>query len=327
MPQQVQQLQAVARRLEKMLETALNQLKLEQKMRKEGDNKLIELQLGLVNAEHALAAAEEAHGEALVGKEGEVRALQDRVATLEEQLQGKGEEEEEDEEVVELVDGPTASLQQTAEKFEDRLKLLLDVDKDTEVMEETGGNYDEVEMDDLGGEVEQEVTLKEERFEEVDPRSISRCAACGDEFPSGRELTEHQKATGHGYSLACAICERKFKTKYTLKSHEEMVHNDKKPFKCGKCDQRFKDEGSMRRHQANDRLHQRLDRERASPDLICNICGKKFPRKRRWCLDQHLLTHLETRRFACTACGKEFPKRTLLDKHKGECHPLKQEPE
>jgi len=328
---QVQQLQAVARRLEKMLETALNQLKLEQKMRKEGDNKLIELQLGLVNAEHALAAAQEAHREDLVAKEREVKVLQDRVNALEEQLQRRGEEEQE-EEVVEM-DGRTASLQQTAEKFEDRLKLLLDVDKDTEVIEGTGGNYgdyDEVEMDDLGEvepEVEPEVTLKEERFEEVDPRSISRCAACGDEFPSGRELTEHQKATGHGYSLACAICERKFKTKYTLKSHEESVHNDIKPFKCGKCEQRFKDEGSMRRHQANDRLHQRLDRERASPDLICNICGKKFPRKRRWCLDQHLLTHLESRRFPCTACGKEFPKRTLLDKHKADCDPLKQEPE
>ena len=166
----MQQLQAVARRLEKMLETALNQLKLEQKMRKEGDNKLIELQLSLVNAEHALAAAQEAHREDLVAKEREVKVLQDRVNALEEQLQRRGEEEQE-EEVVEM-DGRTASLQQTAEKFEDRLKLLLDVDKDTEVIEGTGGNYgdyDEVEMDDLGEvepEVEPEVTLKEERFEE-----------------------------------------------------------------------------------------------------------------------------------------------------------------
>ena len=76
--------QAVAKRLEKMLETALNQLKLEQKMRsfdfsigwqihfvwlyacftrKDGDNKLIDLELSLVNAEHALKSAEERHRE------------------------------------------------------------------------------------------------------------------------------------------------------------------------------------------------------------------------------------------------------------------------
>jgi len=44
----MQQVQAVAKRLEKMLKTALNQLKLKPKQRREADNKAIYLELNLV---------------------------------------------------------------------------------------------------------------------------------------------------------------------------------------------------------------------------------------------------------------------------------------
>ena len=54
----VQQVQAVARRLEKMLETALNQLKIEQKMKNESENKLIKFELELVNKEHKIKSLE-----------------------------------------------------------------------------------------------------------------------------------------------------------------------------------------------------------------------------------------------------------------------------
>ena len=100
------------------------------------------------------------------------------------------------------------------------------------------------------------------------------------------------------------MCDKKFKTKYTLRSHEKVVHSDKMPFKCSKCDHRFKDEvvlfpniipichpynyypksflckhrsfchhffyfqGSMRRHQANDDLHRRLEREKLSESYL-----------------------------------------------------------
>ena len=103
----------------------------------------------------------------------------------------------------------------------------------------------------------------------------------------------------------CKVCDKKFKTKYTLRSHEKVVHSDKMPFKCSKCDHRFKDEvvlfrgiipicdpynrypkaflvckhysfchhfsyfqGSMRRHQANDDLHRRLEREKLSESYL-----------------------------------------------------------
>ena len=55
----VQQVQAVAKRLEKMLETSLNQLKIEQKMRKESENKLMDFELDLVNKEHLVRSLED----------------------------------------------------------------------------------------------------------------------------------------------------------------------------------------------------------------------------------------------------------------------------
>ena len=48
----IQQVQQVAKKLETMLETALTQLKSEQKKRKENENRLMELELDLVNKEH-----------------------------------------------------------------------------------------------------------------------------------------------------------------------------------------------------------------------------------------------------------------------------------
>jgi uncharacterized Zn-finger protein len=143
------------------------------------------------------------------------------------------------------------------------------------VAENMGGNHKSEEDEDSSKE--------ESSLEVMDNQS--------EEKPKLEPLEEHQKDTGNGYSLTCKICERKFKTKYTLKSHEERVHSDNMPFKCSKCDQPFKDEGSCRRHEANNVLHRRL--EKISSFLLCNICGKQFPRNRRWCLDQHLLTHLD----------------------------------
>jgi len=353
-------MQAVAKRLEKMLETALNQLKLEQKMRKEGDNKLIDLELSLVNAEHALKSVEERHREEVANLEGRIKQLEQKLLDSRDGAEDKS--------------LPVGKLQASAEHLEDQLKGLLDdvgSDKalgtkahrpkreesrqgeqparkrrkmNSKVLEELNDGYDEVLVVDEANEPEEEMGAgqdgvqdqdhdqdqdqdqEEEQYEEIDPKDISRCSVCSDEFPSARELTQHQKETDHGYSLSCKVCDKKFKTKYTLRSHEKVVHSDKMPFKCSKCDHRFKDEGSMRRHQANDDLHRRLEREKLSAVLMCNICGKTFPRNRRWCLDQHYMTHLAAKQLPCPVCGKMFSRKKTLAKHVVTCGgSLKQE--
>jgi len=344
----LQQVQSVAKRLEKMLETALNQLKVEQKLRKEGDSKAIELELSLVNAEHTLKSAEEnfehtlksaeenfehklksaeeKFQNTLAEKEEEIIILTARVEVLERELQQKEQELLDCQDG--LLDGEKSSaelLEQSAEKFEDRLKLLLDIGDETNVGKEVSLSDNGVSDNDMEYTKDEEFQgdvikeLEDDLVDDDDIKDIIKCVECSDVFDSKKEFSEHQKETGHGYTLSCSVCERKFKTKYTLKSHENVVHSDRMPFKCKKCDQRFKDAGSWKRHQANDDLHRRIDRERQSPNLMCNICGKKFARNRRWCLDQHYLTHLDTKRFPCNLCGKDFRHESYLGEHMNKC--------
>ena len=335
--------QAVAKRLERMLETALNQLKVEQRLRREGDIKLIDLELSLVNSEHALKSSEERFDASMAEKEDMIAALEAKVKRLE-AVKGQKEQgvlEKEGQE-------PFSELQENAERFEDRLKDLLDSSEEVSVedeldIDETVLDDDEeveIEIDEGDEEVKpseetessnspmnlptvetkrNQMRPKDETLEEIDPKQISRCTVCVDEFPNNKELTEHQRETGHGYDLICTICEKKFKDKYVLKSHVARIHSDDMPFKCTKCEHRFKDEGSCRRHQANNTLHIRLEKEKLSPRLMCNICGKEFPRKRRWCLDQHYLTHMDPRHYPCTACGKDFSREAYLIKHMSKC--------
>ena len=122
-----QQLQAVAKRLEKMLETALAQLKVEQGLRREGEGRLVELELSLVNAEHNLRSAEERFANILTEKDARIGELEEKVKVLEGLLQEK------EQELLDSRDGfqepgHFESLQESAERFEMLLKNLKTAD-------------------------------------------------------------------------------------------------------------------------------------------------------------------------------------------------------
>merc|ERR1719373_208666 len=117
----------------------------------------------------------------------------------------------------------------------------------------------------------------------------------------------------------CDICLKTFKTKGTCQQHKARIHSTDMPFKCSKCDKRFKDLGSCRRHEANVSVHIRNENIKLNPNLLCNICGKEFDRNRRWCLDQHLLTHLASKKFSCDVCGKFYRQKAYLQTHMKQC--------
>jgi len=142
-------------------------------------------------------------------------------------------------------------LQASAEQFEDQLKGLLDRTEQTDAGQHQGGGgggsgeerparkrrklldveeykqaYDEVMVVDEGeNEPEEEMAGadEEEQYEDIDPKDISRCSICSDEFPSARELKEHQKEADHGYSLACKVCDKKFKKIHAEVSRESCA--------------------------------------------------------------------------------------------------------
>jgi len=96
----------------------------------------------------------------------------------------------------------------------------------------------------------------------------------------------------------------------------------KMPYQCNRCDKKFKSEFSWKRHQENDAVHERL--ENYTPYHECEICGKRFDRKRKWCLDQHMLTHNSERNYSCQNCGNSFKSANYLAIHSKSCLGIKE---
>ena len=86
------------------------------------------------------------------------------------------------------------------------------------------------------------------------------CHHCSLKFPTYNQLMKHLKQSAHKSWIHCDVCEKKFTSKYTLKTHKKQAHSSDSLFTCTKCGQRFKNRKRCKRHQANDALHQRLKR-------------------------------------------------------------------
>ena len=95
---------------------------------------------------------------------------------------------------------------------------------------------------------------------EVKADETNKCRQCGLEFRTRYWLMKHLKQLGHKSLTDCDVCKKKFSNKYTLKAHRDRAHSTESQFACIKCGRRFKDRERCAKHQANDALHQRLER-------------------------------------------------------------------
>jgi len=345
--------QQVAKKFETLLETALNELTTEQNKRKESENKLLELELSLVNKDHQLKILEARLEDTKREKDEKISNLESSINFLQSSIIEKEQEILRLQEFAEESEGPamggqSPNMSQAVEKFEQTLNKLLEnsvesrdendfsphdshiarnstfIDEEADVMnvDETqdspddNGEDEEYILDESLEELHNEDNNIEDITEAVDikedftlpsiPVSSSSkkvtdhnsgkdCQTCGEIFPTKSLLKEHQKELDHLPRFECDVCYKTFKTKGTCQAHKLRIHSDVMPFKCNKCEKRFKDAGSCRRHEANDKVHIRNENIKQNPNLMCNICGKEFDRNRRWCLDQHYLSHLSSK--------------------------------
>ena len=340
----VQQVQSVAKRLEKMLETALNQLKIEQKVRKESENKLMNLELELVNKDHQIKSLEEQIFNVSNEKDAKISNLESTINFLQSVVVEK------EKEVLELqklrqsrVNDSDVGLENIVDKYEKTLSQLTKNSSDSIIKAEDSSVIDDAAEEKIleDNEYDTEEFVLDETMEELNgespvmdytqveihsPTTINsragqknRCTICKLEFASKEDLIGHQNSEGHIVRFNCDQCNKNFKTKSSMQLHKLRSHSDLMPYKCGKCEKRFKDMGSCRRHEANDNVHKRLEKIKLNPNLLCNICGKEFDRNRRWCLDQHLLTHLASKKFSCDVCGKFYRQKAYLQTHMKQC--------
>jgi KRAB domain-containing zinc finger protein len=137
----------------------------------------------------------------------------------------------------------------------------------------------------------------------------------------------------------CPKCPEQYKTKYNLKTHMNVSHDEvkrfkcyfcsyatfnnsdiikhmskhtqEKPYKCKYCLHSFQAERSVRRHRDGESCNLR----RKYPSLRpCYFCGKLF--SQRWGLNVHMKTvHLRENCKWCHPCDKYFASTTGINRH------------
>ncbi|XP_039717221.1 zinc finger protein 467 [Pteropus medius] len=101
----------------------------------------------------------------------------------------------------------------------------------------------------------------------------------------------------------CGECERRFRDQLTLRLHQRL-HRGEGPCACPDCGRSF----TQRAHML---LHERSHRgERPFP---CSECDKRFSKKAH--LTRHLRTHTGERPYPCAECGKRFSQKIHLGSH------------
>lgn len=140
-------------------------------------------------------------------------------------------------------------------------------------------------------------------------------------------------------TVACPVCERKFKHKNTCTIHIKTNHlgwTKRKLFECPDCFHMFENKKEVERHREAvhlgirtvcplcDKPVTRLDLHvrmvhTDMPEWPCPDCGKKF--KRKFDLNRHRVTvHLGVRNFPCDLCGKRFADMKDMTRHKNAVH-------
>jgi len=140
-------------------------------------------------------------------------------------------------------------------------------------------------------------------------------------------------------TVACPVCERKFKHKNTCTVHIKTNHlgwSKKKLFDCPECQRPFDNKKAVEAHRESvhlgirtvcplcDKPVTRLDLHVRMvhtdlPEWPCPDCGKKF--KRKFDLNRHRVTvHLGVRNFPCDLCGKRFADMKDMNRHKNAVH-------
>lgn len=79
--------------------------------------------------------------------------------------------------------------------------------------------------------------------------STSRCSVCDRGFTSRAILNQHyQTHPTTRKILSCVTCNFTFNDKKQAKTHDELFHPDRVPFKCNVCRESFKHAHSLKSH-------------------------------------------------------------------------------
>lgn len=139
----------------------------------------------------------------------------------------------------------------------------------------------------------------------IDARPF-KCSSCSLTFTSSRRLGQHVKNCHEDQErrYQCKICDKKFKRKEHLKSHETHAHSDARPYVCQVCGKSYKGRGSLSLHQ----------RSHTGERVTCEVCGRIF--RDPGDLKKHKkVVHDNIKSFKCDTCGHSFANQSNLNVH------------
>ena len=162
-----------------------------------------------------------------------------------------------------------------------------------------------------------------------------RCSTCGKVFRVRRVLAMHEQVHSEP-RLACPEpgCTRRFRKRFNLKAHVEVVHRGAKHFPCKLCGKQYYNESKLKAHtvcHAGDKficqhcpsifaaaksLRAHIRAQHSADELVprCTTCGKIFSTEMN--LKSHISrVHLKEKRCACPTCGKLFFENRQLGRN------------
>ena len=280
----IQQVQQVAKKLETMLETALSQLKSEQRKRKENENRLMELELDFVNKEHEVKMVENKFEEVMREKDDKIGNLESSINYLQSVIIEKEQEIARLQELLtEQGENTSIDLSENVEKFENTLNKLLENSSNANSQKNTNFSddddmHEEVmtlneeenhcdSLEDKNDEVEEyildesmeELQNEDDNIAEITKEDNERIRDIKDMKPKPRNSDLSEKT--------CPQCGLSFPTKTKLMNHQREADHLPK-FECDLCGKYFKSKSIKERHKA--RIHSDL------MPFKCGKCDKRF---------------------------------------------------
>ena len=149
--------------------------------------------------------------------------------------------------------------------------------------------------------------VEEDRFtqyaREVVRAQMPRCPVCDAPFTSSTELQAHVKLHESSTESECRSCHSIFATQHTLNAHVQHSLRNKEN-KCCQCGQVF---GTVSELKVHLRIH-------SAQPYFCSKCDMRFEESSG--LNEHIESHINTKRYRCAYCGHPFLSRRLLLEHR-----------
>jgi hypothetical protein len=138
-----------------------------------------------------------------------------------------------------------------------------------------------------------------------------KCSTCDKVFRVRRVLNMHEQIHREP-RLACPEpgCTRRFRKRFNLKAHVDVVHRNAKHFPCELCGKQFYNESKLKAHAV---CH-------SADKFICQHCPSIFAAAKS--LRSHIRSHHSTEEMVprCVTCGKVFSTEMNLRSHVSRVH-------